>query len=160
MIVYSYDKVSGFYNGVTQADPSPLEKDVWIFPAHTTSVKPPEVTGNDVAQWDGNQWNIVTVVEPTVLPSVISDRQFFQQLAIENYITQDEAINAVSIGAIPSVLEGFVNSLPLEYQFNARMILSGATEFERYHPMVAMVGQYMGLSDADIDGFFQRASLL
>jgi hypothetical protein len=96
-----------------------------------------------------------------VVPQVISDRQFFQQLAVDAFISPEDALAAVMTGTIPPAMESFVNNIqdPAQ-QFGARMILSGATEFRRNHPMVDAIGAYMGLDAAWIDGFFRRAAQL
>lgn len=95
---------------------------------------------------------------PEPVPQVISDRQFFQQLALDNFITMEDALAAVQTGVIPPAMESFVNNIAdTVEQFNARMILSGATEFQRNHPMVNAIGAYIGLDAEWIDGFFRRA---
>jgi hypothetical protein len=73
---------------------------------------------------------------PTVVEE-ISDRQFFQQLAIEGDITEDEALAAVQTGAIPSDLQAVIATLPADQQFNARMLLAGATVFKFSNPLTA-----------------------
>lgn len=100
------------------------------------------------------------VTPPTPVPSVISDRQFFQQLAIAGTITQAEALSAVKTGAIPAALSGFLSSLPADGQFAAEMLLSGATEFRRDHPLTAAVGAAQGMTSAQIDAFWIAASTL
>lgn len=94
------------------------------------------------------------------VPQVISDRQFYQQLAVAGTITQAEALAAVMTGTIPEVLDTFIQSLPAPDQFTARMLLAGATQFERQHPLVAAVGAAQGLTTAQIDDFFRAAALL
>jgi hypothetical protein len=42
MKVYSYDPNTMYFNGWTMANPSPLEPGVWLHPAHTTEVEPPD----------------------------------------------------------------------------------------------------------------------
>lgn len=114
--------------------------------------------------WDDatlEEHSITKVVEADPVPSVISDRQFFQQLALDNFITMEDALAAVQTGVIPPAMESFVNNITdVVEQFNARMILSGATEFQRNHPMVNAIGAYIGLDAEWIDGFFRRASQL
>jgi hypothetical protein len=40
------------------------------------------------------------------------------------------------------------------------MLLTGATEFNRYHPIVPVFGQLFGWSSADIDQFWTEAFAL
>jgi len=90
----------------------------------------------------------------------ISDRQLFQQLAIEKEITEEEAEAAVATGTIPEAMMALVQALPAEQQFGARMMLKGATTIKRRHPMTALIGQLYGWDDAELDRFFAAAGVL
>lgn len=95
--------------------------------------------------------------DPIVVPQVISDRQFFQQLATTGICTQQEALDAVKTGAIPAALAAIVNQMPAQQQFAANMIISGATSFERMHPMTVAIGTAYGWSSEQVDQFFIAA---
>lgn len=105
-------------------------------------------------------------LEPYVIPSapvpqIISDRQFFQQAAVAGIITQVEAVAAVATGTIPSMLQMIVDGLPdADQKFAATMLLAGATQFERSHPLTIAVGAHLGLSAAQVDDFFIAAAQL
>lgn len=102
--------------------------------------------------YDGSEFTRPPVVDP--IPDVISDRQFFEALAIEGHITQAEALDAVKTGEVPSTLAGIIDNIPDEaVKFNALMRLSGAVEFRYSHPLVAMLGAAMGWTEE------QRANL-
>lgn len=107
-------------------------------------------------------FNVPTAVHPipATVPLVISDRQFFQQLAVQGVITQDEAIAAVATGTLPSSMATLVNMLPPDQQFAANMLLKGATQFERSNPMVPVLGQAYGWNAAQLDQLWIAASLL
>lgn len=94
------------------------------------------------------------------VPSEISDRQFFQALAIQGTISTDEALAAVKTGEIPSALAGFLEVLAPAEKFGAEMLLSGATKFERAHPLTDAIGQAQGMSSDQIDDFFRFAAAL
>jgi hypothetical protein len=53
-----------------------------------------------------------------------------------------------------------VSAMPADQQFNAGMLLSGATVFQRSHPMTAAIGAAYGSSDDLIDAFFRAAATL
>ena len=96
---------------------------------------------------------------PVIQP--ISRRQFFQQAAIGGFITDDEALLAVQVGAIPTAILNVVNTLPsANDQFAAKMVLSGAATFDRSHPLVSAVGASMNLTSSQVDTFFIAASHL
>jgi len=88
----------------------------------------------------------------------ISDRQFFHALALSGMITQDEALTAVKIGTLPAAFEVFVGGLPTDDQFNARMLLEGATTFKRSHPLTAAFGAMSGMTPTQIDALWQLAA--
>lgn len=99
--------------------------------------------------------------DPVYVPSLISDRQFFQQAAVLGIITQAEALAAVQTGAIPSVLQTIVDGIAdPDQKFAATMLLSGATIFERYHPFTNAVGAALGWTPDQVDQFFVAASKL
>ena len=116
----------------------------------------PEALAAAVAAYDPEQ--MPSAPEP--VPEVISDRQFFQQLALDGYITQAEALAAVRTGALPPVLADLLDHMDEAERFGAEMLLSGATEFRRDHPMTAVIGEARGLTPDEVDDFFRRAAAL
>jgi hypothetical protein len=98
--------------------------------------------------------------EQEPVPEEISDRQFFQQLAIAGLITQDEALAAVMTGALPAAMLTFVASLPADQQFAARMALCGATVFKRSHPLTAAFASAEGMTPEQIDALWRAAAAL
>lgn len=52
----TYDPESGELLGSTQADPSPLEPDVWLIPAHSTFDKPPEQVAGKARVYRNGVW--------------------------------------------------------------------------------------------------------
>lgn len=111
-----------------------------------------EATEAEIAAWDAAR---------APRPGTISDRQFFQGLALQSFITEAEALEAVKTGVLPAALETIVAGIAdPAAQFAARMILSGATMFERDHPMVATIGAAQGMTDAQIDDFWRFCATL
>lgn len=109
---------------------------------------------------EGNTPNPPPPPPPPPIPD-ISDRQFFQQAAVLNIITQEEALAAVKTGTIPTSLQAIVDAIPdAEQKFAVNMILSGATTFQRNHPLTNSIGTAMGLTEEEIDEFFRHAGLL
>ena len=94
------------------------------------------------------------------VPPKISDRQFFQQIAVEGKITEAEALAAVATGTIPQAMNGLIEQLPEDQQFPSKMLVAGATEFLRDHPVTQLIGQLYGYRAADIDRIWREASLL
>jgi hypothetical protein len=99
-------------------------------------------------------------VEP--VPQDISDRQFFQALALRGLISNEEALAAVKTGEIPSAMSSFITVLPADEQFSAQMLLCGATVFERSNALVPafMAAQTPPMTSADIDALWTFAATL
>ena len=107
--------------------------------------------------WNGSEW----VDPPAYVPPVVSDRQFFHALAKMQIITEQEALAAVSTGTIPQAMSDVVEAIPVDSErFDAKMFLSGAVEFRRAHPLVAVFGAALGWTEAQIDDLFVFAAAL
>jgi|SRR5215831_11172653 len=92
---------------------------------------------------------------------IISDRQFFQAAAMSGKISPDEALAAVMTGTLPKILEEFLSHITdPQQQFGVRMLLSGATQFERHHPLVDQLGQAFDMSPHEIDDLWRYAATL
>lgn len=108
-----------------------------------------------------NGKHVIRKVDPATLPEPvpgsISDRQFFQQLAALKLITEQEAEDAVASGVMPASLAALVDMLPEENRHPARMLLKGATIFERNHPMTEIIAQLYGFTSDEVDNLFREA---
>lgn len=96
------------------------------------------------------------IVEP--VPATISDRQFAQQLATMGLITKVEALEWVKAGVVPDAFDAFVQSLPEDERFDAEMLLSGATQFNRDHQLTETFGAARGMTPAQIDQLWRDAA--
>ncbi|UYW33612.1 hypothetical protein [Methylorubrum extorquens] len=76
------------------------------------------------------------------VPEVISDRQFAQALALAGTITEAEALAWAARGELPEAMEDALALIPEAdgRRFGARMMLAGATTFERSHPLTGQLG--------------------
>lgn len=94
-------------------------------------------------------------------PGVISDRQFAQGLAARGLITRPEALAFVQTGALPALLAAYVDGIADESaRFDTKMLLTGAKEFRRDHPLVGSMGVALGFSAADLDAFWTQCAAL
>ena len=80
MKIYHYDFETGQYLGEGVADPSPLETNVWLIPAHSTKIAPPETGDKEHAIFIDGSWAVFKeaevvdeppVSEPIVPPKLI-----------------------------------------------------------------------------------------
>ncbi|MES0023168.1 MULTISPECIES: hypothetical protein [unclassified Mesorhizobium] len=122
-------------------------------------IEVPEAPHDARQVWLGEAWSEVEALPPP-MPAVISDRQFFQGLAVAGVITNAEALAAVKTGAIPSGMVALITGLPEAARFGAEMLLSGATEFKRAHPLTSAFGAGFGWTEQQIDNFWISASTL
>ena len=97
---------------------------------------------------------------PAPVPATISDRQFFQQLASLKLITEEEAEDAVASGVMPASIATLVEMLPEDHRHPARMLIKGATVFERGHAMTETIAQLYGFTSEQVDDLFREASKL
>ncbi|WP_099868239.1 hypothetical protein [Pararhizobium haloflavum] len=109
--------------------------------------------------WDGEAFMPPPALEPPV-PEIISDRQFFQGLALRGEISEAEALDAVGSGAIPAAMSALIEQLPEAERFPARMLVRGATTFLRSHPLADLIGQLYGWNASQIDEFWRECALL
>ncbi len=122
---------------------------------------------NGVARWftegvaeeflEDDDPQVVAYLSPSPsVPSSISRRQFFQQAALNGIISQDEALAAVTTGALPASIAGFIGTLPSDQQFGAKMLFS-VNDFARSSPMANAFGQTLDMTPEEIDAFFMAA---
>lgn len=102
---------------------------------------------------------LLAAASVNVVPASISDRQFFQQLAIRGTITQEEAL-ASNAAVIPEAILTMIEALPEDQRFSAKMLVSGATVFERNHPLMLVLTQTLDITSEELDEFFIAAAQL
>lgn len=56
--LYHYQPETGELLGESLADPSPLEPEVWLIPAHATDLPPPKLKPRQVAVFRDNRWQL------------------------------------------------------------------------------------------------------
>lgn len=83
MEVYSYEKQTGIYIGTTIADEDPKRPENYLFPAQTTSIKPPFVPEDKIAKWDNNVWVLVDKPPRELTPEEKHRRDYVAPSAME-----------------------------------------------------------------------------
>lgn len=114
-----------------------------------------------INQWiaDGNP--VLPYVEPEPVPETISRRQFYQGLAVTEKITQAEALAAIKTGVVPAALQVMLDQMADEdARFEADMLLSGAADFNRDHPLVMVIAITQGMTETEVDQFWHGCSVL
>lgn len=117
--------------------------------------------GPGLCKWVGGSLTEYTPpAAPEPPPATISDRQFFQQLAVDKTITEAEALAAVQTGTLPAALQTLVDGIPKTKRFAASMLLTGATEFRFDHPLVGTISTAFGWSGEQLATFWRAAAAL
>jgi hypothetical protein len=146
--------IGAHFIGVSVDDPA--NKATWMC-AFTEDVTQAE---RDTAQSIVDSFTVEQMQAPAT-PRLISDRQFFQALALQGAITQEEALAAVRSGAIPAAMQAFIDAIAdQEQQFGATMLLSGAVEFDRNHPLVESFRRAMGWTVQHTNDLWRLAATL
>jgi hypothetical protein len=102
--------------------------------------------------------NIVTF---DFVPPSISSRQFFQVLANRDLITKQEALDAVTFGALPAAIDNLINLIPDEdIAWQARMAFAGARDFERSNWFVEFFGAMQNMTSTDIDQLWRDGAAI
>lgn len=109
---------------------------------------------------DATTLEVLEMPVVTPVPTGVTDVQFYQQLCVEGIITQDEALAAVQVGALPAAIQTAISSIPENLRFNAQMTFSGSKVIVREHPVTADVFAALGRDGAQTDAFFHAAALL
>lgn len=61
VLAYNYSEVTGAYLGFEEADESPLEPGVFLLPAYSTAIAPPEEQAGFYRRWTGEAWEQVAI---------------------------------------------------------------------------------------------------
>jgi hypothetical protein len=102
---------------------------------------------------------IVDPPEPKAEPephpvTAVTRRQIMTGLALVEWITEQEALDALATGARPAAVETVIGSLPEDQRFAARMKWIGFQTAYRDDAMVAALAAAAGKSEQDVDDFF------
>lgn len=73
MLAYQYD-IHGMYIGSVEADESPLEPGVYLIPARSTLIAPPEHNESQTPVWNGADWSLLDNPSAPVVTSTPLDR--------------------------------------------------------------------------------------
>ena len=86
--VYNFD-TAGFYTGSSDADESPMEPGVFLMPANSTTVKPPQAPAGKRARWNGGVWKLTVVT--------LDDRQV-ALVKLQDFLNNNPDVAAIVAG--------------------------------------------------------------
>lgn len=109
--------------------------------------------------WDDGEW-IAPPPAPEAVPPSVTRRQIITGLGKAGWITKQEALDALAVGARPAAVEALIDALPEEDQFDALTKWIGFTEAYRDDPLVLALAQAEGKSEHEIDEFFRLCAAI
>lgn len=120
-------------------------------PRNSTLAAPPELTGTQVARWDGAAWEVLAErppappapPAPVIVPQKVTRRQGRQALLLAGKLDQVP----LAIAAIKDETERRL----------AQIEWDDAQDYERWHPLVVLIGPAL---DLDLDALFIHADTL
>jgi hypothetical protein len=118
-----------------------------------------------VPGWTNGAYKLVEILsdEPdpdAPVPDIISNRQFFQALALSGSISQAEALAAIKTRTLPPQMLNAIHAMPADQQFAAEMLISGTTEFDRNNPMTSTMMRVLGWDAKSADNLWRYAATL
>lgn len=84
----------------------------------------------------------------------VSRRDFCINLKRANILSASDAISAAK-GEWPSALITALSSLTVDEADEAKIEWAAAQEIHRTHPMIILLQDYIGLTDAQVDSLFE-----
>lgn len=63
MKIYNYHPETKRFLFEENAEQSPLEPGIFLIPAHSTTIKPPEIKDDEIAIWNDSEWVIKKILE-------------------------------------------------------------------------------------------------
>lgn len=95
MKVYNYERKTGIYTGISEADPDPMNPDQYLIPAYSTHKKPPEQPAGKVAKFnrEASRWTLIDkpVAEEEAVPVLTHDQKVAVWQTVVNEYADDMA---------------------------------------------------------------------
>lgn len=114
-----------------------------------------------IAEWEGEGNTIPPYEDPgQPVPHTVTRWQLIEGLATVGWITEQEALDAASVGAMPAAVEAVISSLPEEDQFKAKMKWINFQNALRDDPLVAALANAQGKTEDEVDEFFRLCASL
>ena len=79
MKIYNYHPVTKEFIGDSIADKSPLESDIYLIPANSTDIQPPDAQANQVAVFEDNDW----IIKPDFRGQIVYKKSDLSEIIIQ-----------------------------------------------------------------------------
>ena len=94
------------------------------------------------------------------VPASVTRRQFFTQGAVSGWYSKAEALALLSSNTMPTSIVNYINSLPAEDQYPAKIYILGEAVYFRNSPVLNAMATAGGVTDKQLDSFFINAALI
>lgn len=148
MKIYNYHPDTGAYIGEGEADPNPMEKGKWLFPAHCTTKAPPAQKAGNIRVFLNGAWGYTLEKDPVVVTPEPQDPDEIKSVSARQFKLQ-----LLSAGILDQV-DAWVASQPREIQ----IAFEYSGSFVKDSPMMKVGFEAMGFTQQQIDDFFNTAA--
>jgi hypothetical protein len=95
MLIYNYHPITRHFTGISEAEYSPKEFNVFLIPAHATDIEPPICTDEQIAVFDeeSKKWNLVDKIFEEHKKDVLEnekDRVYIPSQGLQIELTPEE----------------------------------------------------------------------
>lgn len=171
MKIWHYHPITKNLIGESRADASPREPEVFLIPAFATSIAPPEIPVNYNASFTGEGWALEEILPPP--PQVLDPLPNLPELPdiplpppppppVPMITARQLRLALLRLGVTGAQVEAQIATIPgTDADREAAMIeWEYATTYQRDHPLVAMLGAALGLTEAQIDAAWMEAATI
>jgi hypothetical protein len=156
MNIYNYHPESRVFLGAGLADPSPLEPDVWLVPAHATTRVPPPLGPDEVAVFDlGLDVWVIQAAPPPPPPGPPAPPPPEGPVLV---VEMAQARLALLQAGLLSDVEAAIDALEEPMRTAARIEWEYRANVRRDSPLTLFLAAGLGLTETQLDELFQTAS--
>jgi hypothetical protein len=157
MEIYNYDHQTGYFIGVSEADPDPLVPDNWLIPAYATALVPPAREDGTVQVFFNGAWVLQSVMEPP--PHEPEDpNDPFPQPEYPPLAPLDFKLGMLTINVTPDDVDGVIAGMQEPDRTVAKIYWTSAGHFLRDDPLIPLIAGELGKTDAEINYAWKQAS--
>lgn len=179
MKIYNYHPVTGEYISTSDAEKSPLEKNVYLVPAYATDIAAPSVTENQVACFKDGAWALSddfrgveywledgskkTISE---IGEVVPENGSLTEVEPPEPLATDQLINRVQFKSMLALLDKSIDDVmnaidavitdPTQNTI-AKVKVTDSDRYARDNELFTILAPSLNLTDAAIDAAWEQA---
>lgn len=142
---------NGVFVGVTVADKSPLEKDVWLFPRNTIDHPVPDVPQGYIAVWNGSSFTYKKIEDKPYVTDPVPPAE------VKSVTMRQARLALLQVGKLSEV-ETAIENLEEPSRTMAKIEWEYSQEVHRDKDLVKFLAPSLGLSEEDLNQLFTLAA--